>query len=92
MQVYVTFYVTVCFRDDDPEVRDREVDRLQNVVRNAINGQVIAPAECFPSMTRLNRGEWLPSFAPERRIRMTGEFSYSIFGADGGPTGHDEGD
>lgn len=67
--------LTLVGRADDPEVRDRELDRLQSVAQNALDGVSLAGLT-IPGLTKLRRGKWEKPKPPERRITLTGEYSY----------------
>lgn len=78
----VRWTLTLCVRDDDPEARERTLDRLLAVAQNALDGQALADL-AIPAWTRLRRGRYEPSSGPEQRMTVTGEFAYWIGGWDG---------
>lgn len=84
--VRMRFKLTLIVRQEDPELRDREVDRLVNVCKNVIDGQPIVPLQVLPGWTKLRRGKWEPSKGIERRQTITGETAYFV----DGETEHDE--
>jgi hypothetical protein len=84
--VRMRFKLTIIVRAEDPELRDREVDRLVNICKNTIDGQPIVLGQTIPGWTKLRRGKWDPAKAPERRQTITGETAYWV----DGETEHDE--
>ena len=84
--VRVRFRLTLIVREEDPELRDREVDRLLNVAKNAINGQPLVPDQTIPGWTKLRKGKWEKAVTPERRMTVAGETAYWV----DGETSHDE--
>jgi hypothetical protein len=75
-----TFKLTLMTRNPDPETRDRSLDRLACVARNAVNEQSLAGVT-IPGLTILRRGKWSPASNPERRMTIIGEYAYFVDGA-----------
>jgi hypothetical protein len=79
----VTFTLTLFARNPDPETRDRLLDRLSTVARNAINETSLAGIT-IPGLTILRRGKYRPATNPERQMTIVGEYAYFV----DGPSGH----
>ena len=73
--VHFTLYVIT--RNEDPDTRDDECDRLVQVASNAISGQSFGGAT-FPNLTRLGTGKYKPVTGSERRCEVAGVFAYLI--------------
>lgn len=84
--VRMRFKLTLMVREEDPALRDSEVDRLLNVCKNVIDGQQLVAGQTIPGWTKLKRAKWEPARAPERRMTVTGETAYWV----DGETEHDE--
>lgn len=78
----VRWTLTLIVRDDDPEARERALEKLLAVAQNALDGQALA-ALTIPDWTRLRRGRYQPPSAPEQRMTVTGEFAYWVAGFNG---------
>lgn len=61
----------------DPDLRDDECDRLQQVASNAINGQSFG-ATAYYGYTRIKGGKYERATGPERRLACAGQFAYEI--------------
>jgi hypothetical protein len=81
----VAWTLTLFVRQSDPESRDREADRLANVAQNVLDGQSLAGIT-LPGLTKIRRGRWERSPAPERRLVLMGEFTYLVNAFDGHDT------
>lgn len=79
-----TFTLTLYSRSSDPRTRDRRVDRLLNVAKNAIDGNGFGGLT-IPDLTLLRSGKYQPAANPERRMIVVGEYAYLV---DGSPN-HD---
>ena len=73
----VHFLLTVSDRDNDPDARDDEADRLVAVAANAINGNDFGGVTIV-DRTFLSAGTHLPPMGVERRIKAAGQFVYLI--------------
>ncbi len=73
----VSWILTLFGRGPDPEVRDRELDRIQGVVANALDGESLGSL-VMPDLTKLRKGKWEKPVPPERRITIHGTFTYLI--------------
>lgn len=80
--VRMRFKLTLIVRAEDPELRDREVDRLLNVAKNVIDGQPLVLGQTIQGWTKLRRGKWEPAKGIERRQAVTGETAYFVNGDD----------
>jgi hypothetical protein len=80
--VRMRFRLTLIVREEDPVLRDREVDRLLNVCKNAIDGQPLVVGQTIPGWTKLRKGKWEKPITPERRMTITGETAYFVDGDD----------
>lgn len=81
----VRYRLTLMFRDPDPEVCARELDRLFSIAANSVNGKSLLGAT-FPDTTRLRKSTWNRRTAPEQKLVCTGEFQYLIEGWQGHDT------
>lgn len=81
----VAWTLTLFVRQSDPESRDREADRLANVAQNVLDGRSLAGVT-LPGLTKIRRGRWERSPAPERRLVLMGEFTYLVNAFDGHDT------
>ena len=59
--------ITVAARHDDPLLRDEQVEHLLEVVKNALNGQVLGGLT-NAQFTRIRSWTWLEAWDVERRI------------------------
>lgn len=73
----VQYILHIYVRDQDPDVRDDEADRLYNVATNALSG-VGYEADVIPERSWLRRGQYLPADGIERRLRVLGQFVYTV--------------
>ena len=81
--------LTLLVRDDDPEVRERELDRLLAVAQDALDGQSLAGVT-LPDWTYLSSGVYEDAKPPEQHMRVEGYCAYYIEGW-AGHDGSDEG-
>ena len=74
----VSYTLTLATRDENPQTRFEQLDRLTSIAQNALDGTNLNGG-CMPAMTRLRRGrfETKPRH-PEQRVILSGEFSYLI--------------
>ena len=74
---HVSYALTLVCRDEDPEGRYQQLDRLTSVAQDALDGSDLGG--CLPALTKLRRGRLDPSARhPEQRLTLSGEFSYLI--------------
>ena len=78
------FRITLMRRDEDPVINAKALDRLSDVVCNALDGQSLATIT-FPAMTRVRRGRWDRRTTPEQRLVLSGDCTYEVTTY----TGHD---
>lgn len=81
----VHWTLTLIVRDDDPETRERTLDRLLAVSQNALDGQALGGIT-IPDWTRLRRGRYGTPSGPEQRMTVTGEFAYWVAGFNSNQT------
>jgi hypothetical protein len=81
----VRWAVTLMARREDPDARDRELDRLAQVAMNTLDGVSLAGLT-FPAQTKLKKGRYEKPAPPERRLTVTGEFAYLVTGYGGHAT------
>jgi hypothetical protein len=75
---HVSFNLSLIVRDENPEWRFDELDRLSCIALNALDGSDLGGGS-LPSMTRLQRGRYdSNSRHPEQRLEVLGEFTYLI--------------
>lgn len=67
--------VTLMVRNADPQLRDRQLDLVRNVLRRAVNGQSLA-GMTVPDRTYVKNSRPMPPKAPERRIEATVVWTY----------------
>lgn len=67
--------VTLMVRNADPQLRDRQLDLVRNVLRRAVNGQSLAGLT-VPDKTYMKSSRPMPPKAPERRIEATVIWAY----------------
>ena len=77
----VQYSLWILVRDSDPDVRDDTADRLAQVAANTLVGQSLLDTTYY-AYSKLGTGKYEPAKAPERRLRMRGEFCYGIDGRD----------
>jgi hypothetical protein len=75
----VRYTLTLIVRNSDPDARDDEVDRLAAVCGNALVGENYG-GETIETYSTLAKGTYLAAAAPERRLKLTGQFAYDIEG------------
>lgn len=75
-----TFTLTIAVRNGDPRTRDRRVDRLLNIAKNALDGNGF-DGLVVADKTILGRGKWTPATSPERRMVVTGQYAYLVDGS-----------
>ena len=75
----VRWTLTLMVREDDPEIRERYLDRLLNIAMTAIDGKSLAGLT-IPAWTKLRKGSYELPNAPEQRMTCQGEFVYWIDG------------
>ncbi len=75
-----TFTLTIHVRNPDPRTRDRKLDYLLNVAKNAIDGNGFGGL-VVNDLTILRRGKYSPARNPERRMTIVGEYSYLVDGS-----------
>lgn len=73
----VLFTAWVSVRDEDPDTRDDEADRLACLVENTLGNTSFLSAT-LPGMTYFLHGEWQKPTHPERRIKLDGHTAYLI--------------
>jgi hypothetical protein len=75
---HVSYTLTLATRDEDPQTRFEQLDRLTSIAQNTLDGTDLNGG-CVPALTRLRRGrfETKPRH-PEQRVILSGEFSYLI--------------
>jgi len=71
--------LTLIVRDDDPEVRERELDRLLAVAEDALDGQSLAGIT-LPDWTYLASGVYEDPKPPEQRMTVLGQTAYYVEG------------
>lgn len=77
----VQYSLWILVRDGDPDTRDDLADQLAQVAANALVGQSYL-GTCYFTYSKLGSGKYEPAKAPERRLRLRGEFCYGIDGRD----------
>ncbi|WP_422932040.1 hypothetical protein [Singulisphaera sp. PoT] len=80
--VRARFRLTLAARENDAETRDRELDRLLGVAKNAINGRPLLDRFVILDWSKLLSGKWEPATPPERRMAVIGQFAYFVDGDD----------
>jgi hypothetical protein len=75
----VNYTITIMVREEDPEVRVRELDRLFCVAANAIGGVSLLDVT-IPDLGWIRRGHYQPAVSSEQRMRCTARFAYFIDG------------
>jgi len=82
----VRYRLEIAVREEEPETRDKELDRLSNVARTVLNGTSLGGLT-FPPFTLLRQDSKpnRPKHPGDVRI-MTGEFVYEIDGYAGHDT------
>lgn len=71
--------LTLCYRHDDPQLRDEGVELLMDIAANALNGESLADLT-LPDVTRFQSWQWQKPEAPERRIKATFTYQYFVEG------------
>ena len=69
--------ITLIVRHPDPKQRDRLVDRLKSIARNALNGQSLCGLT-QPDFTRFQSFQSIKPKPPERQVRGTFGYRYTI--------------
>lgn len=76
----VMFKVEIAVRDPNPEARDAEIDRLEQIVVNRVSGRSLARLT-FPGKTMIRRSRYADAKQhPEQRAVLDGEFTYLVSG------------
>lgn len=73
----VQYLLYLHVRDPDPDARDDEIDRLAQLAANAVVAQELGGESVFQATT-LARGQYQAAVAPERRLKIAGEFQYVL--------------
>lgn len=74
----VNFDVALTVRDEEPEQRFNQLDRLASLVMNAVDGLDLGE-RCLPSQTRIRHGRYDRRLKhPEQRLVLSGAFAYEI--------------
>ena len=79
----VRWQLTLMVREDDPELRERSLDRLLNVCQVTLDGQSLAGGLTIPDWTRLRKGAYQKAEPPQQAMVVTGEFAYWVEGFAG---------
>ena len=74
--------VVVHVRDQDPDARDDEADRLANLASNSVH-QASLEGWLVADKSHLRRGRYAAATGVERRIELTGQICYLVDSAAG---------
>jgi len=75
--VVSTVKLILLARNDDPQLRDQNVELLLDATANALNGQSLA-GFTLPELTRLASWRWLAPQPPERKIEAVFRYHYLV--------------
>lgn len=78
----VTWLLTIVVKDENPERRNKQLDRLANVASNTLNG-VSYLNQTVLAWSRLTNGRYSASDHPYKFMDITGKFTLLLNGYDG---------
>ena len=73
VQRTVTYQLVIAVRDEDPDCRDDELDRLVQVAHNTLGGRSYSDAT-ESEQSYLTGGRYLPAVSPQREAVLTGQW------------------
>lgn len=79
LQRTVRWTLTLFVREDDPQVRERKLDKLLAASQKALDGKSLAGVT-VPDWTRLRRGTYQTPASPEQRMTVAGDAIYWVEG------------
>ncbi len=79
VEVMSLLKITLYYRHEDPQIRDRRAENLVSYANNALNGKSLAGLT-MPALTRFKTWNWANSAAPERQIVCIFGYSYIVEG------------
>jgi hypothetical protein len=71
----------LCYRHNDPQLRDEGAELLLDTAANALNGQDLG-GQIIPQTARITAWDWQQPTVPERRIQATYSYQYIVEGWD----------